>query len=72
MGELAELFQWEGDSEKETYLGLNGLSETDRDHVKQEIADVSIYLIRLADICGVNLGQTTAQILSPKEFNQKN
>ncbi len=67
MGELAELFQWEGDSKEEQYIGLHGLSETNRDHVKQELADVTIYLIRLADICGIQLGLAAAEIISPKE-----
>ena len=31
------------------------LSATELDKVGQEIADVSIYLLRLADVCGVKL-----------------
>lgn len=54
LGELAELFQWRGDST--TVNGSNmmeGWSEDDLDHVGQEFADVAIYLLRLADVCCV-------------------
>jgi NTP pyrophosphatase (non-canonical NTP hydrolase) len=59
MGELAEIFQWMGDD-------CNGSSSTDdqeepwwkegakdKDHFQQELADVSIYCLRLADVVGI-------------------
>lgn len=49
LGELAEIFQFKGDSEDEQ------LSMEEMDKVRQELADVTIYLIRLADVCGVSL-----------------
>lgn len=48
LGELAELFQWHDDAEQE-------ISHELFDKAGQEIADVTIYLIRLADVCGVQL-----------------
>lgn len=49
LGELAEIFQFKGDDEDQS------LSMEERDKVGQEIADVTIYLLRLADSCGVLL-----------------
>jgi dCTP diphosphatase len=46
LGELAELVQWNKDE-------LQEISSATLDKLGQEIADVSIYLIRLSDICGV-------------------
>ena len=50
LGELAELFQWKGDTDEPLTLSL-----TEHDKVGQELADVTIYLCRLADVCGVSL-----------------
>ena len=52
VGELAEIFQWKG----EVPPGLTGWSAADREHVGEEMSDVLMYLIRLADVCGVDLG----------------
>ena len=57
VGELAEIFQWKFDE------GKIDLSEEVLDKVGQEIADVSIYLIRLADISHVELGKVAMQLL---------
>ena len=48
LGELSELFQWSSDEPQ-------SLSDEMIDKVGQEIADVTIYLIRLSDVCGINL-----------------
>jgi dCTP diphosphatase len=48
LGELAELFQWKPDTEQTLTL-------QEHDKIGQEVADVSIYLIRLADVCGTSL-----------------
>jgi dCTP diphosphatase len=48
-GELLERFQWLTEPESEF------LSPVDRSHVEQEMADVLLYLIRLADRLDVNL-----------------
>lgn len=57
VGELAELFQWKGD------VGELALSEEERDKIGQEIADCAIYLLRLADVSHVCLGQVTIDML---------
>jgi NTP pyrophosphatase (non-canonical NTP hydrolase) len=49
VGELAELFQWKGDDKDAT----NDLSSEELDKMSQELADVSIYLLRLATVCEV-------------------
>jgi len=61
VGELAELFQWRSDQEGSdgTHGLLNiGWKEQDVDSVQQELADVAIYCLRLADVVGIqDLGQ---------------
>ena len=64
LGELAEIFQWKGDSDTPEEL-MKTLSRDDLDHIEQEFADVCIYLLRLSDICNINLGLVT------KEYGQK-
>mmetsp|Transcript_12489 Transcript_12489/g.26584 ORF Transcript_12489/g.26584 Transcript_12489/m.26584 type:complete len:341 (+) Transcript_12489:63-1085(+) len=39
------------------------LTEEELDKIGQEIADVSIYLLRLADVCHVSLGEVSMQLL---------
>ncbi|XP_029652914.1 dCTP pyrophosphatase 1-like [Octopus sinensis] len=51
VGELAEIFQWKG----EVKQGLPEFSEREKEHVGEEMSDVLIYLIRLADRCRVDL-----------------
>lgn len=48
-GELAELFQWKGD-------GDLTLTEEELDKVGQELADVTIYLLRLSHVCSTEIG----------------
>ena len=52
LGELAELFQWKGDVEDAWFPSIS-----EHDKVKQELADVTIYLCRLADVCGISLSE---------------
>ena len=50
VGEVAELLQWVRDDEaNEEWL------EANRERLSDELADVLLYLVRLADVCGVNL-----------------
>jgi len=58
MGELAELFQWMGD---ETDVKLEDPLFWDK--VGQEMADVSIYLMRMAKVSGIDLGETSVEML---------
>jgi dCTP diphosphatase len=50
-GELAEIFQWMTDSQSGEVMGDPRLAEEIRD----EMADVLLYLVRLADKLGVDL-----------------
>lgn len=70
-GELAELFQFRGDKSIDEARPDNqsaGLIDIDWsaeevDKVGQEIADVTIYLMRLADVCGVPLGEVSLRVI---------
>jgi len=53
VGELAECLQWR--SAEECSGGLSGFSADQREHVGQELADVLLYTLRLADRCHVDL-----------------
>jgi NTP pyrophosphatase (non-canonical NTP hydrolase) len=52
VGELAELFQWRG----EVAVGLPDWPAADKVHLGEELSDVLLYLVRLADRCDVDLG----------------
>ncbi|KAJ0571389.1 putative dCTP diphosphatase [Helianthus annuus] len=53
VGELSEIFQWKGEVER----GLPNWSSDDKKHLEEEISDVLLYLVQLADVCGLDLGQ---------------
>ncbi|KAL1334197.1 hypothetical protein HN51_063093 [Arachis hypogaea] len=53
VGELSEIFQWKGEVGK----GLPNWSSADKEHLEEELSDVLLYLVRLADVCGLDLGQ---------------
>ncbi|XP_053713951.1 glutamyl-tRNA(Gln) amidotransferase subunit B, mitochondrial [Synchiropus splendidus] len=57
VGEVSELFQWRG----EVAPGLPGWSDSERQHLAQELSDVLIYLVELSDVCGVDLPQAVLQ-----------
>ncbi|XP_059317684.1 uncharacterized protein LOC132068190 [Lycium ferocissimum] len=57
VGELSEIFQWKGEVDK----GLPNWEESDKEHLGEELSDVLLYLIRLADICGIDLGDAAAK-----------
>lgn len=50
VGELAEIFQWKTDAQAEAIM-----EGEQAEHVRQEIADVLLYLMRLAMVLGVDL-----------------
>jgi HAD superfamily hydrolase (TIGR01509 family) len=52
LGELAELFQWKGDVQDPVFVGLSTFTSEESDKVKQELADVAVYAIRLGDLLG--------------------
>eukprot|EP01018_Ginkgo_biloba_P006312 Gb_07518 [translate_table: standard] len=53
VGELSEIFQWKGEVPK----GLPDWNAAEKEHLGEELSDVLLYLVRLADICGVDLGE---------------
>ena len=55
VGELAELFQWIPADEAVSRFSAEGR----RARAGEEVADVLIYLIRLADVLGLDLGAVT-------------
>lgn len=57
VGELSEIFQWKG----EVARGLPNWDESDKEHLGEELSDVLLYLIRLADICGIDLGDAASK-----------
>ena len=60
-GELAAHFQWLGESQS------TALQETKRHAVAQEMADVLIYLVRLADKLDVDLYQAATDKMALNE-----
>jgi len=63
VGEVAELIQWKNDSDLELFLA----TEEGRDRMGEEIADVFIYLMRLAEKAGIDLAHVTHKKLSVNE-----
>ncbi|XP_052208608.1 uncharacterized protein LOC127812260 [Diospyros lotus] len=57
VGELSEIFQWRGEVDK----GLPNWEEAEKEHLGEELSDVLLYLIRLADICGIDLGDAASK-----------
>ncbi|XRB16939.1 dCTP pyrophosphatase 1 [Pseudoscourfieldia marina] len=55
IGELAEIFQWKGDDGAAP--NLPAFTDEERKHVGEELSDVLVYTIRLADRCGVRLDE---------------
>ena len=62
VGELCECFQWKGDAACEP--GLPEWEESKRDHLGDELSDCLLYLVRLADKCGVDLPAAAARKLA--------
>lgn len=63
-GELVAEFQWMTERESE----IENLDQKKLQAVKMEIADVLIYLLRLADVLNVNLSETISEKI---EINRK-
>ncbi|GAU29607.1 hypothetical protein TSUD_164550 [Trifolium subterraneum] len=53
VGELSEIFQWKGEVKR----GVPDWKEEEKIHLGEELSDVLLYLVRLSDICGVDLGK---------------
>lgn len=57
VGELSEVFQWTGEMSAEELVSDQKLYE----HFKEELSDVFIYLLRLADKANVDLVESAKQ-----------
>lgn len=64
VGEVAELFQWRG----EVADGLPDWTGEDRKALEEELSDVLIYLVRLADKCKIDL---PSAVLRKIEINRQ-
>nr|GMD20202.1 oleoyl-acyl carrier protein thioesterase, chloroplastic [Ipomoea batatas] len=53
VGELSEIFQWKGEVAK----GLPDWDEAEKVHLGEELSDVLLNLVRLSDVCGIDLGK---------------
>jgi dCTP diphosphatase len=51
VGEVAELFQWKG----EVAAGIPDWTPKERESLAHELSDVLIYLLRLSEVCNVDL-----------------
>ena len=56
---MSEIFQWKG----EVPRGLPDWEDTEKQHLGEELSDVLLYLVRLSDICGVDLGKAALRKL---------
>lgn len=63
VGELAELFQWLPATEAQSLATTEPL----RSRAGQELADVLLYLIRLADVLEIDLAEASAAKLNDSE-----
>ncbi|XP_059294611.1 uncharacterized protein LOC132047582 [Lycium ferocissimum] len=59
VGELSEIFQWKG----EVPRGLPDWQEKEKQHLGEELSDVLLYLVRLSDVCGIDLGNAALRKL---------
>jgi dCTP diphosphatase len=62
VGEVAEVVQWVSDDKIEELLNSGG-----RERLAQELADVLIYLVRVADKSGVDLAKAVSDKLAEND-----
>ena len=65
VGELAAIVQWLTDEQVER--GLAAESKT-RSQLSDEMADVFIYLLRLADVCGIDVVREAFEKIDRNEY----
>lgn len=65
LGELAELLQWKSDSEVIEFIA----TADGRERIKEEIADVAIYLIRLCQTQNIDFVEALSAKLKKNETN---
>jgi dCTP diphosphatase len=61
--ELQELFLWKTDAEIKTFLSEKGQSK-----VQEELADICIFLLYLAEACGVDLSEAVRKKVDINEL----
>ena len=61
VGEIAECFQWKGDEKCQN--NLEGWKNEKLIHLGEELSDVLLYLVRLADRCNIDLAAAAARKL---------
>ncbi|KAG0457065.1 hypothetical protein HPP92_021894 [Vanilla planifolia] len=59
VGKLSEIFQWMGEVPK----ALPDWNEEEKEHLGEELSGVLLHLVRLSDICGVDLGKAALRKL---------
>ncbi|KAL3195864.1 hypothetical protein MRX96_015744 [Rhipicephalus microplus] len=64
VGEVSECFQWKGEVKE----GLPDWTPEEKTHLGEELSDVLVYLVRLADRCQVDL---PAAVLRKVELNRQ-
>ena len=62
VGEVSECFQWKGEVKSEGGK-LSSFSEEEMKHLGEELSDVLFYLLRLSDVCGIDLGEAACKKL---------
>jgi len=66
VGELSEVIQWEGEIDRSFFADSTAKDQA----FKEEIANVFLYILRLADIAGINLEEETEakMLLNAKKY----
>ena len=59
--ELSEIFQWRGEVPKE----LPNWKENEKQHLGKELLDALLYLVRLSDIYGIDIGKAALRKVDP-------
>ncbi|KAM1036807.1 hypothetical protein ACFX1X_032050 [Malus domestica] len=59
VGELSEIFQWKA----EVPRGLPYWKEEEKQHLGEVLSDVLLYLVRLSEVCGIDLGKAAPRKL---------
>jgi NTP pyrophosphatase (non-canonical NTP hydrolase) len=58
VAELVEIFQWHTDAQAKAVM-----QSSEARHVEQELADITMYLVRLAMVLGIDLNRAVADKL---------
>ncbi|AJP60034.2 nucleotide pyrophosphohydrolase [Pandoraea vervacti] len=58
VAELVEIFQWHTDAQAKAVM-----QSSEARHVEQELADITMYLVRLATVLGIDLNRAVADKL---------